>query len=481
MFPASLARALLTPFRPAHAPYARRRSKLPHARARALCTHALLVLLPWGCSTSSFSEGTNDGGSGAALPDGFSNDANRGGTGNRGEAGRAGADASANGTDANRGGTAGTGGDSGIGGADAGGIPDGSLGGGGEEGGLGCPADRADCDRDDVNGCEVILASDAAHCGRCGHDCLGGGCSGGRCQPIVLADKARDAWLTSPFGIALDVTHAYFTVNGYARQGEGHLAKVPKAGGAVVDLRSGETGPLDIALYGQFVIWTNTLPGAGGVFRIAKTGGAPSPISAIESQPVGPATDDGFVYWASYASGRVRKATDVGTNALDLVTGQDGPRSALADPGKSGFVYFVTVNEGFVKRVSKLGGPAELISEHVIGPWALARDPFTTDLFFTRFTGLGDVRRIRAAPGSRSEPLVPANSIQTPYSLAVDETHVYFTTHLPTSGSVARVPKMGGTIEILASGQQAPAGVAVDGAAVYWTESDAHRVWKLAK
>src|SRR5262249_52955723 len=37
-----------------------------------------------------------------------------------------------------------------------------------------CPSDPA------------ALATDAHHCGACGHDCLGGACAAGACQPVVL-------------------------------------------------------------------------------------------------------------------------------------------------------------------------------------------------------------------------------------------------------------------------------------------------------
>lgn len=38
--------------------------------------------------------------------------------------------------------------------------------------------------------CEAHLASDSSNCGRCGHDCLGGACKGGVCQPVTLATTA---------------------------------------------------------------------------------------------------------------------------------------------------------------------------------------------------------------------------------------------------------------------------------------------------
>jgi hypothetical protein len=48
-----------------------------------------------------------------------------------------------------------------------------------------CEDGWGDCDA--AVGCETHTDIDAASCRRCGHDCLGGGCAGGRCQPLELA------------------------------------------------------------------------------------------------------------------------------------------------------------------------------------------------------------------------------------------------------------------------------------------------------
>src|SRR5262249_55506489 len=37
--------------------------------------------------------------------------------------------------------------------------------------------------------CNAYLSSDPKNCGRCGHDCLGGTCIAGRCQPLILLDS----------------------------------------------------------------------------------------------------------------------------------------------------------------------------------------------------------------------------------------------------------------------------------------------------
>jgi hypothetical protein len=47
----------------------------------------------------------------------------------------------------------------------------------------------------------VDASSDVANCGSCGHDCQGGGCLAGRCQPVTLATNLQE-----PVGIAVDAT-----------------------------------------------------------------------------------------------------------------------------------------------------------------------------------------------------------------------------------------------------------------------------------
>jgi hypothetical protein len=39
-------------------------------------------------------------------------------------------------------------------------------------------------------GCGPDLETDPHDCGVCGHDCQGGDCAAGRCQPFVLAENA---------------------------------------------------------------------------------------------------------------------------------------------------------------------------------------------------------------------------------------------------------------------------------------------------
>jgi hypothetical protein len=57
-----------------------------------------------------------------------------------------------------------------------------------------CVGTFANCDNDPATGCEVDLSNDGKNCGKCGHDCLGGACSSGTCQPVVLASNQGNPW-----------------------------------------------------------------------------------------------------------------------------------------------------------------------------------------------------------------------------------------------------------------------------------------------
>lgn len=49
-----------------------------------------------------------------------------------------------------------------------------------------CEAHFTHCVASSKDPCETDLRSSSAHCGACGHDCLGGECKGGTCQPVVI-------------------------------------------------------------------------------------------------------------------------------------------------------------------------------------------------------------------------------------------------------------------------------------------------------
>ena len=61
--------------------------------------------------------------------------------------------------------------------------------------------------------------------------------------------------------------------------------------------------------------------------------------------------------------------------------------------------------------------------------------------------------------------------------MALDETHVYWTTQ--RGGEVIRALKDGTDTEVLASEQGNPDGITVDGTHAYWTSRDDQQVMRL--
>ncbi len=58
--------------------------------------------------------------------------------------------------------------------------------------GLSCKPGFADCDTLATNACEVELAGNQNHCGKCGRSCGGGACTAGLCEPVRLSQSSAD-------------------------------------------------------------------------------------------------------------------------------------------------------------------------------------------------------------------------------------------------------------------------------------------------
>jgi hypothetical protein len=139
--------------------------------------------------------------------------------------------------------------------------------------------------------CAANVDEDPKNCGRCGHDCLGGGCSSGRCQPVSLVDwDLVDDKCTSPeagscftgtiASVVVDDTWAYFSDYEPSLR-RGGLLRVKKD---VVTQQKPEpiTSVGAIRRLGADVTSFLWLRG-NTVERIARTGGAVEVLSSMEA------------------------------------------------------------------------------------------------------------------------------------------------------------------------------------------------------
>src|SRR5262249_41862159 len=81
-------------------------------------------------------------------------------------------------------------------------------------------------------GCETNLGA-ANNCGKCGHDCLGGGCSNGACTPATLGTEQNNV----PIHFVMDSTYIY-GINAY-----GTVTRRQKDGGGAKTLVNGDPTP----------------------------------------------------------------------------------------------------------------------------------------------------------------------------------------------------------------------------------------------
>jgi hypothetical protein len=288
------------------------------------------------------------------------------------------------------------------------------------------------------DGC-VDTTSDPANCGACGHDCQGGGCTGGICQPVLLTDQEF-----FPNTLALDEKNVYW------------------ANETDVD-------------YGS--------PPASIVVRsMPKRGGAPRTLDTLRpGVPTSLHRDGNFLYFyrsiswtvtgVAYEGSIVRMCTDASCPRVSLVGHIDNdPWQIALDASR---IYFPTATTAGVSQIARGGGvPAGIFPYPTFFFTRLAVDEAFLYLFVVPSITAAQnqpVMVLRAAKDAPASPaplmkgLVEGGDVQVDAKAVFisDTRHVF---RLPKSGPAALQP-----VAITPDGKQ-PGLFAMDDASVYWLE-----------
>jgi hypothetical protein len=283
-----------------------------------------------------------------------------------------------------------------------------------------------------------------------------------------------------PRDIAVDATHVYWN-DAKANT----VMKVPKGGGVQIALASDQIGVTGLAIDGTHVYWVNaTRDAMGAVMKAPLGGGTPIAIASQQAAPNSIAVDATHVYWTTTGNefsaqppGSVWKVS-LATGAIEmLVSGQPNVGSIAVDataaywtivgdfyagailslslePGSNsirqlasaysaaslvvvgGSVYWASKHEqpGSIARIARLtsqdAAPATLFSATSLSFSGLVLDRQTL------YCGRSDRAIVRISADGSAVTIFPTEG--QPIDLAVDDTHLYWTT---AEGSVMAAAK----------------------------------------
>jgi len=338
-----------------------------------------------------------------------------------------------------------------------------------------CETGTVDCDGDLSNGCQDLL-TDGLNCGKCGHDCLGGECVAGVCSAVLLASGIQ-----KPYAIAIDADYVF----GTGDDADGQVWKVPVGGcttpgNCASFVSTAGARYHDIALDADYVYFTDR--SADRVARIRKTGTSECTIAGGQQAPVGIAVDANYVYWGAQSGNAIWRASKEcggATPPEKIVSVAPSPQILRLDATG---LYWTSAAGGLVTWASLDGASSEPIwSGTTLGDFmfGLAMDDewvYWRDGYQYHYSGTGRVARARKDRTGSMEVL--ASDQPSPRYMALDDTHVYWT----SNESVGRVAKDGtGEVETLAQGYPSAHGILVEGPAIFFCTYSGGSLYKLAK
>jgi hypothetical protein len=334
------------------------------------------------------------------------------------------------------------------------------------------------------NGACLDLSSDPNNCGACGHSCLGGTCNGvGVCSPVTLAPGTGDdigldstnvyftnCWnqdigvykcaktgcggmptsifpVTAGYGcghLAVDATNAYFYIHDNSNPGvtANQIWKCPTAGCGFPQLFAYTTAFVSwIVSDGTNVFWADS--GSNTVSKCAAAGCSQNPaiLANAQSSAIGTAVDLTNVYWwMAGASGSVMKCSWGGCG--------NSPTTLVSGIGTSGVTNVVV--DGAMANVLWANTSGSTIDKCSVGGC------LTPTHLATNQSNVGEI--------------------------VADAATVYWSANVAGEIRKCSIAGCSNTPSVMASGQQGPSVIAVDGTAVYWLNTlGGGGVMKLAK
>lgn len=300
------------------------------------------------------------------------------------------------------------------------------------------------------------IQSDPRNCGACGHDCIGGACIAGACQPVVLA-----AGLEEPGSMAIDDTNVYWTE--YAA---GQIVRIAKAGGAPIIVASGLPSPGAIAVSSGNIYWTDAA--AGTVSQLAVDGGSPVVLATGLLQPNALAVDASDVYFWTIGDHTIRHLAP-----SPVVVASDLTVAAMVLDAAS--LYCATF-DGSILKIPRQGGNAQTLASSPVtypgsgltdyGAWGVAIDTANAYWTYRAYWSSLDPAMVLSVPLDGGTPTILCAQCAGALAITADPSGIYWTEIGPGNIETLR----GGGPAVLASAQRAPEAIATDGTNVYWLD-----------
>jgi hypothetical protein len=315
---------------------------------------------------------------------------------------------------------------------------------------------------------------DSHNCGTCFHDCLGGACSGGKCQPFPLL--AVDAGI-NPYSLAQDDTSLYWV------DPQNGVGRTDKVEGGVTVTYAQAYRPTTVDVDTSAVYWGDGM----GIWRCPKAGCTSSPaMVATVSQGVNVLSveQSGTYMYFGDGSPSLYSVHKLGTNETGvLVFSGDAGINNIANDGQS---VYLTAADGLLHIVGLDGGaPVAIGTPNSAGSFGIAYDQnvvyWTVDAVSTGVVIATSTLSLLSTPLAASQ--------ENPSSVASDGTNVYWVT--APGQNLANIGIEGClvascAVTIVSRPYTPPLSIVVDGTAVYWSEATtgggpSGTIWKLAK